>query len=62
VIGESSANFEARKINASTLLPDSNGITVTPKHIHRALRDFLKVPAAIDNMFPISAEKLALFG
>ncbi len=62
VIGESSVNFEARKLNASTLQPDSNGITVTPKHIHRALRDFLGVPAAIDNLFPISAERLALFG
>lgn len=61
VIGESSDNFEARKLNASTLKADSSGIIVTPRHIHRALRDFLAVPAAIDNLFPISAERLALF-
>lgn len=62
VIGATDANFAARKLNASTLQPDSNGLIVTPRHVHRALRDFLAVPAAIDNLFPISAERLALFG
>ncbi len=62
VIGETDANFEVRKLDAGTLQPNSNGLIVTPKHIHRALRDFLGVPAAIDNLYPISAERLALFG
>jgi uncharacterized protein (DUF1501 family) len=61
VIGETDANFEARKLNASTLRPDSNGLIVTPKHVNRALRDFLAVPAALDNLFPLATERLALF-
>jgi uncharacterized protein (DUF1501 family) len=61
VIGATDAKFEARKLNASTLQPDSNGMIVTPKHVHRALRDFVGVPAAVDNLFPINAERLALF-
>jgi uncharacterized protein (DUF1501 family) len=61
VIGETDANFEVRKLSPGTLQADSNGIVVTPKHVHRALRDFLAVPAAIDNQFPINAERLALF-
>lgn len=62
VIGETDANFEVRKLNAGTLRADSSGLIVTPKHVHRALRDFLGVPAAIDNLFPLSTERLALFG
>ena len=61
LIGETDANFEARKLSVSTLEPHSSGIVVTPKHIHRALRDFLKVPAELDALFPIAVEKLALF-
>ena len=61
LIGATDANFEALKLSASTLEPHSSGILVTPKHIHRALRDFLKVPAELDALFPIPVEKLALF-
>lgn len=61
LIGATDANFEALKLNASTLEPHSAGLLVTPKHIHRALRDFLGVPAELDALFPLPVEKLALF-
>jgi uncharacterized protein (DUF1501 family) len=61
LIGETDRNFEALKLSASTLTPHSAGIVVTPKHIHRALRDFLGVPAELDAMFPLAVEKLPLF-
>ena len=62
VIGETDANFLVRKVNPGTLQPDSGGLIVTPKHIHRSLRDFLGVPAKIDQQFPLNVEKLGLFG
>ncbi len=62
VIGETDANFQVRKLNAGTLQPHSSGLIVTPQHIHRALRDFLGVPASFDNLYPINVERLALFG
>lgn len=61
LIGETDASFEALKLSPSTLEPHSSGIVVTPKHLHRALRDFLRVPSDLDAMFPIPVEKLALF-
>ncbi len=61
VIGETDANFEARKLDPGTLAVDSNGILVTPRHLHRALRDFLGVSSDIDKRFPVNAERLALF-
>ena len=61
VIGETNANFEALKLNPDTLEADSNGIIVTPQHVHRALRDFLGVSDDLDSLFPIGVEKLDLF-
>ncbi len=61
LIGATDANFEALKLSASTLEPHSAGLVVTPRHIHRALRDFLGVPAELDTLFPLPVEKLALF-
>lgn len=62
VIGATDGNFEALKLSPSTLQPHSNGIIVTPKHIHRALRDALGISAELDSRFPINVEELALFG
>ncbi len=62
VIGGTDENFEALAINAETLETDSNGIIMTPQHIHRALRDFLGIQSELDALFPITAEPLALFG
>jgi hypothetical protein len=62
VIGATDENFEALTLNPSTLQLDDSGILITPQHIHRSLRDFLGVTAELDNLFPIGAEKLNLFG
>lgn len=61
VIGGTDANFEALAINPDTLELDSNGIIMTPQHVHRALRDFLGVQTELDKLFPISVEALDLF-
>ena len=62
VIGETNEKFEVRKLSTGTLQPLSSGLIVTPKHIHRALRDFLGVSAQLDRLYPINVERLALFG
>ena len=49
------------KLNPDTLEADSNGIIVTPQHVHRSLRDFLGVQADLDQLFPIGVESLDLF-
>jgi hypothetical protein len=61
VIGATDEKFEALRLDPDTLEADPDGIIVTPQHIHRALRDFMEVPADLDNLFPISVESLALF-
>jgi len=61
LIGETDANFEALKLDPSTLQAHSAGLTVTPKHLHRALRDFIGVPSELDAQFPLPVESLALF-
>ncbi|MCG8414585.1 MAG: DUF1501 domain-containing protein [Pseudomonadales bacterium] len=62
VIGATDENYEAFKLNPSTLQPDDNGIIVTPQHVHRSLRDFLGIQSDLDNLFPIAVESLDLFG
>lgn len=62
VIGATNEKFEALKLNPGTLEPHSAGIVVTPKHIHRALRDLFGVSSELDALFPINVEKLPLFG
>lgn len=62
VIGGTNENYEALAINAETLETDSNGIIMTPQHIHRSLRDFLGIQSDLDKLFPIDVEPLALFG
>ena len=61
VIGGTDVNFEARNLNPDTLEVHSGGIIVTPKHVHRALRDFIGVSTELDNLYPLNVEKLALF-
>ena len=61
VIGETNEKFEAMKLNPDTLAADSNGIIVTPQHVHRSLRDFLGVQSDLDSLFPIAVESLDLF-
>lgn len=61
IIGATNENFEALKLNTSTLQPDDNGIIITPQHVHRSLRDFLGVQDDLDKLFPIGVKKLDLF-
>jgi uncharacterized protein (DUF1501 family) len=61
VIGETNENFEAMKLKPDTLAADSDGIIVTPQHVHRSLRDILGVQSDLDSPFPIAVESLDLF-
>ena len=61
VIGGTDANFEALPISTSTLQTSSNGITLTPQHIHKALRKFANIVPALDSQFGIQAETLNIF-
>lgn len=60
-IGSTDENFEVHKVNPSTLEADSNGIIMTPQHIHRSLRDFLGISSTLDNLYPLEVERLDLF-
>ena len=65
VIGETDYETFAIPINPNTLTPDSmSGITLTPAHVHKALRKYLGIrDTATDKRFPFSAtEDLAFFG
>lgn len=61
VIGATDADFEARPVNAQSLQPDSNGIILTPEHLHVALRDLAGVSPDLDTQFGIQAPLLPLF-
>ena len=61
VIGATDANVEARAVNPQNLQLDSNGIILTPEHIHVALRDLAAIPADLDAQFGIQAPLLPLF-
>ena len=60
IISATNENFEALKLNTSTLQPDDNGI-ITRQHLHRSSRDFLGIQDDLDKLFPIGGEKLDLF-
>ncbi|MDP2141763.1 MAG: DUF1501 domain-containing protein [Gammaproteobacteria bacterium] len=61
VIGGTDVNFEALNLHPDTLEVHSGGIIVTPRHVHRALRDFIGVSSELDKLYPLNVEKLALF-
>ena len=61
VIGGTDDHVEALKINPQTLQLDSNGITLTPEHIHLALRRMAGVSAELRSQFGISGTELNLF-
>ncbi len=61
-IGATDPEFRALRVNPETFLPDSNGIVLTPAHVHRALRRLAGIESAdLDRRYPISADTLNLF-
>lgn len=62
VIGATDDHVEALKINPQTLAVDPNGITLTPQHIHVALRNMAGVDSDLKNRFGIAQAALNLFG
>ncbi len=61
VIGATDDHVEALKINPQTLQLDPNGITLTPEHIHLALRSMAGVSSSLTSQFGISGPELNLF-
>ena len=63
VIGSTDELQNAYKINSSTLQRDDSGITILPKHLHKALRRYLGLEnTSVDQNFRFNAtEDLALF-
>ncbi len=64
VVGATDEIQNALNLNADTLLQDVNGITLYPKHIHQAVRNYLGINNhAITAPFAFAnTESLALFG
>jgi len=64
VIGASSFEHDALKVNPTTLAPDTNGINITPAHIHQALRKLAGIhnEQLITQYYPLgSVEDLPIF-
>ncbi|MBV1876943.1 MAG: DUF1501 domain-containing protein [Pseudomonadales bacterium] len=63
MVGQTDDGHNAIKINPTTLQPDSNGSNIYPKHIHKALRQYLGIEDhPIVQQFPFSqAEDFAFF-
>lgn len=61
VIGATDDHVEALKINPQTLQLDPNGITLTPEHVHLALRRMAGVSNELASQFAISGAELNLF-
>jgi uncharacterized protein (DUF1501 family) len=61
VVGATDDHVEALKINPQTLQVDPNGITLTPEHIHLALRRMAGVSTELKTQFAISGTELNLF-
>jgi hypothetical protein len=61
VLGGTDELVEALKLNPATLTLDNNGITLTPRHLHVALRALAGIPAELGSRFNIQAPPLNLF-
>lgn len=61
VIGGTDDHVEALKINPVSLSLDANGITLTPEHIHVALRQLAGVNSDLTGRFGISQSYINLF-
>ena len=62
VIGATDDHVEALKINPQSLQLDENGVTLTPEHIHIALRRMAGIDSNLNNQFGISESYINLFG
>lgn len=62
VIGATDESQNAQKVNVSTLATDEEGITITPAHIHLALRNHAGIAnSAASAQFPLDVDALDLF-
>lgn len=61
VIGGTDDHVEALTVNPQSLLPQAGGITLTPEHIHVALRRMAGIEPQLETRFGIAADALSLF-
>jgi uncharacterized protein (DUF1501 family) len=61
VVGGTNAHVEALKINPLTLALDPNGVTITPEHIHVALRQMAGIGPDLSGRFGIAENYINLF-
>lgn len=61
VVGGTDDHVEALKINPQTLEIDANGVTLTPQHIHVALRQMAGIGFDLTGQFGISESYIDLF-
>ena len=62
VIGGTDDHVEALKVNPQSLQLDTNGVTLTPEHIHIALRRMAGIDSNLNNQFGIPESYINLFG
>lgn len=62
VIGGTNDHVEALSINPQSLQLDPGGITLTPQHVHVALRQMAGIDSNLNGQFGISESYINLFG
>ncbi|NKB35406.1 MAG: DUF1501 domain-containing protein [Pseudomonadales bacterium] len=62
VIGGTNDHVEALSINPQSLQLDPNGVTLTPEHIHVALRRMAGIDSNLNSQFGIAESYINLFG
>lgn len=65
VVGQTGADSElqAAKINPVTLQPDNNGVTITPLHVHNAIRQLMGVNThSLAARYPLLGSDINFFG
>ncbi len=61
VIGGTNDHVEALRVNPSSLLVDPNGVTLTPEHVHVALRRMAGISPSLNGQFGIPETYIDLF-
>lgn len=61
VVGGTDDHVEALRINPQSLVLDPNGITLTPEHVHVALRRMAGVSSQLNGRFGIAEDFIDLF-
>jgi hypothetical protein len=63
VVGGTDAGLRSVRVDPATLAPSESGVRISPKHVHKALRELTAIPGTLDARFGFgNTESMPLFG